>query len=271
MGIVFEGEDVALHRRVAVKVLRPEVANDSLEQRFEQEAQLAASLNHDHIVTIYQIGRHADRPFLVMEYLTGESLLHRLERDGWLPVLDALEIIRQAALGLAVAHERGLIHRDIKPANIWLESDRAGGRLKRVKILDFGLARPILNHNTLSSSGELVGTPNYMAPEQIFGRPLDARTDLYSLGCTLYACLMGTPPFVKDDTTALLEAIAYETAPDLGNLESRMPRPVAMLLTELLAKDPDSRPTSATAVASRLTTLESAGSTSPPANSRLNS
>ena len=144
-------------------------------------------------------------------------------------------------MGLAVAHERGLIHRDIKPANIWLEADRPSGRLKRVKILDFGLARPILNHNTLSNSGELVGTPNYMAPEQIFGRPLDGRTDLYSLGCTLYACLMGTPPFVKDDTTALLEAIAFENTPDLGKLEGRMPPPVAILLTEMLAKDPEAR------------------------------
>ena len=97
MGIVFEGEDAALNRRVAVKVLRPEMNSDSIEQRFQQEAQLAASLNHDHIVTIYQIGHHADRPFLVMEYLVGESLAQRLERDGWLPALEALEVIRQAA------------------------------------------------------------------------------------------------------------------------------------------------------------------------------
>ncbi len=268
MGIVFEGQDAALNRRVAVKVLRPEMNSDSIEQRFQQEAQLAASLNHDHIVTIYQIGHHADRPFLVMEYLVGESLAQRLERDGWLPALEALEVIRQAALGLAVAHERGLIHRDIKPANIWLEADRPGGRLKRVKILDFGLARPILNHNTLSNSGELVGTPNYMAPEQIFGRPLDGRTDLYSLGCTLYACLMGTPPFVKDDTTALLEAIAFENTPDLGKLEGRMPPPVAILLTEMLAKDPEARPATASLVADRLSALEAADTLTAPATSR---
>ena len=268
MGIVFEGEDSALHRRVAVKVLRPEIRSDLLEQRFQQEARLAASLNHDHIVTIYQIGQHADRPFLVMEYLIGESLAQRLDRDGWLPAPEALEITRQAALGLAVAHEHGLIHRDIKPANIWLESDRPGGTLKRVKILDFGLARPIVNHNALSNSGELVGTPSYMAPEQIFGRPLDGRTDLYSLGCTLYACLIGTPPFVKDDTTALLEAIAYEKTPDIDTLDARMPRPVAILLSELLAKDPDARPASAAIVASRLGSLEHADAMAVPASSR---
>ena len=268
MGIVFEGEDSALHRRVAVKVLRPEIQSDSLEQRFQQEARLAASLNHDHIVTIYQIGQHADRHFLVMEYLIGESLAQRLERDGWLPAPEALEIIRQAALGLAVAHEHGLIHRDIKPANIWLESDRLGGALKRVKILDFGLARPIVNHNTLSSSGELVGTPSYMAPEQIFGRPLDGRTDLYSLGCTLYACLMGTPPFVKEDTSALLEAVAYEKSPDVENLGTRMPKPAAVLLTELLAKDPDARPASAALVARRLGELEAADALAVPQSSR---
>jgi urea transport system substrate-binding protein len=268
MGIVFEGEDSALHRRVAVKVLRPEIQSDSLEQRFQQEARLAASLNHDHIVTIYQIGQHAGRHFLVMEYLIGESLAQRLERDGWLPTLEALEITRQAALGLAVAHEHGLIHRDIKPANIWLESDRPSGALKRVKILDFGLARPIVNHNTLSSSGELVGTPSYMAPEQIFGRPLDGRTDLYSLGCTLYACLMGTPPFVKEDTSALLEAVAYETSPDVENLGSRIPKPAALLLSELLAKDPDARPASATLVARRLGELEAADALAVPQSSR---
>jgi urea transport system substrate-binding protein len=268
MGIVFEGEDSALHRRVAVKVLRPEIQSDSLEQRFQQEARLAASLNHDHIVTIYQIGQHADRPFLVMEYLIGESLAQRLERDGWLPTLEALEIIRQAALGLAVAHEHGLIHRDIKPANIWLESDRPSGALKRVKILDFGLARPIVNHNTLSSSGELVGTPSYMAPEQIFGRPLDGRTDLYSLGCTLYACLMGTPPFVKEDTSALLEAVAYEKSPDLENLGTKIPKPAALLLSELLAKDPDARPASAALVARRLGELEAADALAVPQSSR---
>jgi urea transport system substrate-binding protein len=268
MGIVFEGEDAALQRRVAVKVLRPEMESDSLEERFQREAQLAASLNHDHIVTIYQIGHHADRPFLVMEYLVGESLSQRLERDGWLPALEALEIVRQAALGLAVAHERGLIHRDIKPANIWLESERPGGRLKRVKILDFGLARPILNHDTLSTGGDLIGTPNYMAPEQIFGRPLDGRTDLYSLGCTLYACLMGTPPFVKDDTTALLEAIAFENSPDLGKLDGRMPPAVAVLLTQLLAKDPEARPPTAAVVADRLSALETADTLSSPATSQ---
>ena len=268
MGIVFEGEDSALHRRVAVKVLRPEIQSDSLEQRFQQEARLAASLNHDHIVTIYQIGQHAGRHFLVMEYLIGESLAQRLERDGWLPTLEALEIMRQAALGLGVAHEHGLIHRDIKPANIWLESDRPGGALKRVKILDFGLARPIVNHNTLSSSGELVGTPSYMAPEQIFGRPLDGRTDLYSLGCTLYACLMGTPPFVKEDTSALLEAVAYEKSPDVQTLGSRMPKPAAVLLTELLAKDPDARPASAEVVARRLGEIEAADALAVPQSSR---
>jgi urea transport system substrate-binding protein len=268
MGIVFEGEDAVLHRRVAVKVLRPEMQSTTLERRFEQEARLAASLKHDHIVTIYQIGQHADRPFLVMEYLNGESLGARLERDGWLPAAEALEIIRQAAQGLVAAHERGLIHRDIKPANIWLESDRPGGTLKRVKLLDFGLARPITNHQTLSNVGELVGTPSFIAPEQIFGRPLDSRTDLYSLGCTLYACLMGAPPFVKDDTTALLEAVAFEKTPDIANLEPRMPRPVAILLTEMLAKDPDARPASAEVVAARLAAMEAAETFGVKAKSR---
>jgi urea transport system substrate-binding protein len=268
MGIVFEGEDAVLHRRVAVKVLRPEIYSSALERRFEQEARLAASLTHDHIVTIYQIGQHAGRPFLVMEYLTGESLASRLERDGWLPTIDALEITRQAAQGLAAAHERGLIHRDIKPANIWLESDRPGGALKRVKLLDFGLARPISSHQTISTAGELVGTPSYIAPEQIFGRPLDGRTDLYSLGCTLYATLMGAPPFVKDDTTALLEAVAYEKTPDISKLEPRMPRAVAILLTQLLAKDPDDRPPSAAAVATRLGAMEAADTLAVTANNR---
>jgi urea transport system substrate-binding protein len=253
MGVVYEGEDLALHRRVAIKTLRPELIDDAFRARFLREARSTAALKHDHIVTIFQVGQEGDTPFLVMEFLQGETLQTRLERQGWLPVHEAVHIARQVAQGLAAAHAQGLIHRDIKPANIWLETP-----LDRVKLLDFGLARAAQSSGNpqLTAHGHIVGTPGYMAPEQIFGGPLDARTDLYALGCVLFQMVTGKIPHEGADTRQMLEAAATHDAPDLAQTPARVPRPVAELLKQLLARDPQERPMSAEIVAARLKTLE---------------
>src|SRR5262249_24075084 len=152
-------------------------------------------IKHDHIVSVYQVGEDRGVPFIAMEFLEGEPLDARMRREGKLPVADLLSIGRETALGLAAAHKRGLIHRDIKPANIWLEAqagepgpfDTAG----RVKILDFGLARSSAQEGQITQQGTILGTPEYMAPEQVEGRSLDHRCDLFSLGCVLYRMATG--------------------------------------------------------------------------------
>src|SRR5581483_3887523 len=182
MGIVFRAEDTQLNRAVALKVMLPKLAGtEGARQRFVREAQAAAGVKHDHVVSVYQVGEDRDVPFLAMELLLGESLDQRLRREGKLPLVEVLRLGREIALGLAAAHQRGLIHRDIKPANLWLEAETG-----RVKLLDFGLARAVGQGNQLTQQGAIIGTPAYMAPEQGQGKSLDHRCDLFSLGCVLY-------------------------------------------------------------------------------------
>jgi ABC-type branched-subunit amino acid transport system substrate-binding protein/tRNA A-37 threonylcarbamoyl transferase component Bud32 len=256
MGLVYEAEDPVLRRRVALKVLRPEMAGPVVRVRFLREAQMAASLKDDHVVTIYQVSEHAGRPYLVMERLRGESLEQRLKRDRWLPVPEALSIARQITRGLRAAHAVGLVHRDIKPANIWLEEPADGVGAPRVKILDFGLAKPLRDDTELTQHGTVVGTPAYMAPEQLEGQPLDARADLYALGVVLYRMITGVPPFKAPNVARLLAAILAQDPPPVSSIRGRVPRPVEELLNDLLAKDPNRRPPSASIVAERLRAIE---------------
>ncbi len=256
MGLVFEAEDTGLQRRVALKVLRPEIAGAALCKRFLREARVAASLPGEHIAQVYQVGEQNGLPFLAMEYLSGESLEARLKGAGRLAVTDALTIIRQAAEGLRAAHARGLIHRDIKPANLWLEGDGSGAAIPRVKVLDFGLARPVQADDGLTAHGDIVGTPRYMAPEQVRGDPLDARTDVYALGCTLYQLLTGETPFGGKNSTAMLLAIVTEEAPSVRRLAPHVPEAVAALVRAMLSKDAHERPADAADVVERIRALE---------------
>ncbi|MFZ9793703.1 MAG: protein kinase domain-containing protein, partial [Gemmataceae bacterium] len=195
MGIVFEAEDEGLGRKVALKVLKPDLTDDTYKKRLAREAKVAGSLEDDHICRVYQVGQDKDISFIAMEFLQGQTLEDKLAKDGWLPIPVAFRIAREIAQGLAVAHDQNLIHRDIKPANIWLEGDPKSSDFKRVKILDFGLARGIDQDNQLTAKGMIVGTPNYMSPEQICGEKLDHKTDLFSLGCLVYRMLSGKIPF----------------------------------------------------------------------------
>ncbi len=268
MGVVFDAFDTHLHRRVALKVLKPELAaNGMFRERFVVEARAAAALPDEHIVTIYQVGLENEVPFLAMKFLYGESLEQRLHRDGRLPVNEVLRIGREAALGLSAAHDRGLIHRDIKPANLWLETPPPEPEatstqrlsceyLYRVKVLDFGLARPINDTRRLTATGLIVGTPQYLAPEQARGLPLDHRCDLFSLGIVLYRMVTGILPFEGPDTLAQLTALAVAEPRPVEELTPDVPEGLRQLIHQLLARDPTQRPPTARAVAERLRTLE---------------
>jgi urea transport system substrate-binding protein len=275
MGFVFDAFDTHLHRRVALKVLKPELAaNVSFRERFLQEARAAAALPDEHIITIYEVGQENDVPFLAMKFLYGESLEQRLQREGQIPLREVLRIGREIALGLSAAHDRGLIHRDIKPANLWLETPppeqapSSGPRLSceylyRVKILDFGLARPINDSRRLTATGLIVGTPQYLAPEQARGQPLDHRCDLFSFGIVLYRMVTGILPFDGTDTLAQLTALAVAEPQPIERLNPEAPAELRNLIHQMLARNPAQRPQTARAVAEALRALEK-GETVPP-------
>ncbi len=216
MGVVFQAEDVQLRRLVALKVMRPDVVGKAgARERFLREARAAAGLTHDHIVAIYQVGEENGVPFIAMQWLRGRSLEERLKQGGPVSIGEALRLGRQIALGLSAAHAAGLIHRDIKLDNLWLEArpnePEALATEERVKILDFGLARPVEDDAHLTGSGTIVGTPSYLAPEQARGERVDDRCDLFSLGVVLYRLCTGQLPFQGDTTMAVLTALATES------------------------------------------------------------
>jgi len=279
MGIVFEAEELALARRVALKVLLPELANDpENRERFLREARAAAAVESDNVVTIFFVSS-GDVPYLAMQFLEGETLQSRIDRPPALTLREALEIACQTAAGLAAAHDKGLVHRDIKPANLWLEtiklpervgeseSEIAGRQARptfRVKILDFGLGRLASGETNLTSSGLVMGTPNYMSPEQASGLELDGRSDLFSLGCVLYAMLVGNLPFPGNTAMAVMMALATKTPTRVDEVNPAIPKAVADLVSQLLKKKPERRPSSAHEAATRLASLDDRFASPPP-------
>ncbi len=253
MGIVFEAQDLHLKRLVALKVMKPSLAAQAdFHRRFLREAQLAAAIDHEHIVTIYQVGEDRGVPFMAMKLLQGESLEARLSRGGGrLPLEEALRIGREIAKGLAAAHAQGLIHRDIKPANIWLEEDR-----NRVKIVDFGLARGRGADAHFTQAGAVIGTPSYMAPEQANGKDVDERCDLFSLGSVLYRMSTGRLPFDGKDTLTVLTALATKSPTPPKKLDPSLPQAFSDLVMSLLAKDREERPQTAEEVVEMLEAIE---------------
>jgi serine/threonine protein kinase len=237
----------------ALKVMRPDyAANEEARSRFLREAQAAAALKHDNIVTIYQVGEAQGMPFLAMELLAGKSLDDWLRPDRRATVAETLLIGKQTARALAAAHATGLIHRDIKPANLWLEAPRG-----RLKILDFGLARlAASNYTQLTEDGSVLGTPAFMAPEQARGDTVDHRCDLFSVGCVLYRMLAGQLPFQGTTTYAVLTAIASETPRPAISVRPEIPQRLSDLVDRLLAKNPAERVQSAQELFDELTSIE---------------
>ena len=255
MGIVFQAEDPKLKRLVALKAMRPGLAlSPAAKQRFLREAQAAAAIEHDHIIGIYQVAEERGVPYLAMPFLKGESLDARLNRDGSVPVPDTLRVGREIAEGLDAAHQHGLIHRDIKPGNIWLEDRGRAERRQppdgseaegRVKILDFGMVRTVESNTHLTKTGAIVGTPAYMAPEQARGLQVDARCDLFSLGCMLYRMTTGMLPFTGTDPLSVLMSVTTDEPEPPRKLNPAVPAALSDLIMQLLAKDPKDRPISA--------------------------
>jgi hypothetical protein len=247
MGIVLRAFDEKLQRVVAIKVMSPELAATSPpRKRFLREARSAAAVRDEHVVVIHSV-EEQPIPYLVMEYVSGETLQQRLDRVGPLEVPAVLCLGRQMALGLAAAHERGLIHRDIKPSNILIET----GVQERVKITDFGLARAVADAS-LTQSGVIAGTPMYMAPEQTIGDSIDHRTDLFSLGSVLYTMCSGRPPFRATTSMATIMRVANDPPRPIRDIIPEVPQYMCDIVAKLHAKDPDERFQSAKEVADLL-------------------
>ena len=236
MGIVLKGHDRELNRHVAIKVLAPHYAtNGAARKRFAREAQAAAAVVHPHVLAIHSVNANARLPYLVMPLVTGQSLQQRIDEQGPLEIRDVLRIGLQAAQGLQAAHTQGLVHRDVKPANILLENG-----VQRVLLTDFGLARAI-DDVSLTRSGTIAGTPEYMSPEQARGEAVDHRTDLFSLGSVLYAMCTGRPPFRADTTMGVLRRICDDTPRDLLEINADVPAWLAAMIDKLLAKSREDR------------------------------
>jgi hypothetical protein len=247
MGVVLKAYEPALHRLVAIKVLAPALAGSATaRQRFSREAKAAAAVCHDHVVPVHGIRETDGLPYLVMQYVAGESLQARLDRTGPLEVLEVVRIGMQTAAGLAAAHAQGLIHRDVKPANLLLENG-----LAKVKITDFGLAR-MADDVGLTQSGVVAGTPEFMAPEQARGEVVDHRADLFSLGSVLYACCTGSPPFRGSTALAVLRRVSEEEPKPIRSVNPEVPAWLEALVARLMAKDPAQRFQSAAEVAALL-------------------
>jgi hypothetical protein len=240
MGVVYHAEQTLMERQVAIKVISKALLDQpGALERFEREVQSAAKLSHPNIVIAYDAERAGELHMLVMEFVEGQSLDHVLRRKGPLPVLHACHYVRQAALGLQHAHERGMVHRDIKPQNLMLTPKG------QVKILDFGLAKLVSESNSsagLTAANSYMGTPDYSAPEQATdARTADIRADIYSLGCTLYCLLAGHPPFHEETAVqTILAHLEKEPAP-LSQCRPDVPAALGAVVARMLAKDPTRR------------------------------
>jgi serine/threonine-protein kinase len=247
MGIVLKGFQADLNRPVAVKVLAPHLASSgAARQRFAREAQAAAAIMHPNVMPILAVNSGGSLPYLVMPYVVCESLQQRLDRDGPLSVVDVLRIGVQVGRGLAAAHAQGLIHRDVKPANILLEKG-----VNRALLTDFGLARAA-DDASLTRSGVIAGTPQFMSPEQARGESIDPRSDLFSLGSVLYTMCAGRAPFRAETSYGILRRVTDEAPRPLRDIRPEVPDWLAALITRLHAKQADDRHASADAVADLL-------------------
>ncbi|MFM8927612.1 MAG: serine/threonine-protein kinase [Rhodoluna sp.] len=246
MGEVWQAQDEVILRQVAIKILKQQYLGDpDFLERFRTEAKHAAMINHDGIANVYDYGEDEGSAYLVMELVPGESLSSILEREKTLPEQQVISIIAQTALALDAAHREGLVHRDIKPGNLLITPD--GG----VKITDFGIAR-VANQASLTQTGQVMGTVQYLAPEQATGKPASAAGDIYSLGIVAYEALAGRRPFKGETQMAIAMAQINETPPPLPEeLDQRLVK----LILDCMAKKPDQRPHSALELAARAEAL----------------
>lgn len=242
MAVVYSAKDLRLDRTVALKLIAPErVRDDVFRRRFTHESRVAARIDHPHIVPIFEAGETDGILYIAMRYVDGLDLRALLDREGPLPVEKAVRIAAQVASALDAAHEHDLVHRDVKPGNILVAAGTDSDHPEHVYLTDFGLTKRSLALTGFTTAGEFVGTLDYMAPEQISGRPVDGRCDVYSLACVVYETLAGGPPFERDDATALLWAHQYEKPPLLTERRLGIAPAADEVLAKALAKVPEDR------------------------------
>ncbi|MBI2296446.1 MAG: serine/threonine protein kinase [Betaproteobacteria bacterium] len=247
MGVVYKAEDPLLNRTVAIKtiIMSADAAERAeYERRFYQEAKAAGGLNHPNVITIHDVGREGDIAYMAMELLEGVEL-REVMRRGPVALPLALEIAAQVADGLAFAHERGVVHRDIKPGNIMIVRDR------RAKIMDFGIARMRVS-DVRTQTGAILGSPKYMSPEQVAGRPADHRSDIFSLGVVLYELAAGAPPFTAPDMAQLMHQITSTAHRPPSSVNPSVPAMLDLIIAKALEKASDARYQSAAELAADL-------------------
>src|SRR6202171_4787994 len=235
MGVVYRGTDLSLDRVVAIKVLNSDLSRSpDLVQRFRAEARAQANLNHVNLATLYTFLVHEGRAMMVMEFIQGETIDHMINRRGPIPSQDAVPIFRQALLGIGYAHRSGVIHRDIKPSNIMLNNQGI------VKVMDFGIAK-VMGNRGLTRTGAQLGTPFYMSPEVIMNNPVDIRSDIYSLGITLYEMLSAHLPFPGDTDFHILTAHVNTPPPPPSRFYPYIPSGIQNAVLKAIEKNPDHR------------------------------
>jgi serine/threonine protein kinase len=239
MGVIYRGTDLKLERPVAIKLIATDRAGDATaRRRFEREARLMAAIDHPNVIPVYAAGEQDGALYLVMRYVDGTDLQRRLRSDGPLPAMEAARIVDQVARALDAAHARGLVHRDIKPANVLLSGDQ-------VYLTDFGITRLMDESTRQTDTGDWVGTIDFMSPEHLRGEETDARADVYSLGCVLYACLTGVPPFKRTTTAATIAGHLNDRPPAPSHTHPGLPRAFDQVIGRALAKNPAHRYASA--------------------------
>ncbi len=254
MGVVYKATDPNIGRTVAIKTTRLDthgIDTESLLQRFKNEARSAGTLNHPNIVTIYDAGEQDGVFYIAMEYIEGETLHALLSQHRSLPVEKVIEIVRQVCAGLDYAHAHGVIHRDIKPANVMLAASGS------VKVMDFGIAKA---GGTMTATGQVLGTPNYMSPEQVKGKPIDGRSDLFSVGVLLYEMLTGEKPFDGQNITTIIYKIVSENPIPPRELDVTIHPGLNAVVTQALAKAPEERYQTGSALVADLENYKSFGS-----------
>jgi len=250
MGTVFKAVDTELGEVIAIKTLKQDFLSQdpTALERFKSEIRLARRISHRNVVRTHDLGENAGVYFITMEYVEGKSLKELIRARGRLPLAITLSVGKQLARALEVAHEQGVIHRDIKPQNMVVEPDGV------LKVMDFGIARLAVRKadTGMTQAGTVIGTPEYMAPEQLAGAEVDVRVDIYAAGCVLYECLTGRPPFTADTPYQLVAKLLEETAPTPRSLNPEVPPALDALVMSALAKDPAGRPQTALALHDRL-------------------
>jgi serine/threonine protein kinase len=242
MAVVYRARDIRLDRWVALKILAPDLALDQVfRQRFIRESRAAAAVDHPNIIPIFEAGEADGVLFIAMRFVGGQDVRSLIDREGTLPAARAAGIVAQVASALDAAHACGLVHRDVKPANMLLSDLAERGQADHVYLSDFGVSKQSDSTSSLTSTGQLVGTLDYLAPEQVEGRPVDGRADVYSLACAAFEMLAGVPPFKRDQSLAVLWAQLSAPPPLLTSRRSDLPPAIDQVMAKALAKSPGDR------------------------------